>query len=177
MDGKRKGFLAALIIGLLAGPVLALGATRLLGAAPAAAAPATTAAISSSTTAAPAPPATPGPDLAAACTVEGAELVRREAAGTLSDLQQAALDALRPICAEEGLALAPAFVAKAEVSAAAPAAPAGGASDVASGGEYDDGDEDEYEYEYEYEDDEESEDEHEAGDEDGEDAGDRGSDG
>jgi hypothetical protein len=45
-------------------------------------------------------------DIHAACGAEGAELVAREASGEISELEQAALDALRPICAEAGLPLA-----------------------------------------------------------------------
>lgn len=44
-------------------------------------------------------------DLEAACGPDGQFLVAVEAAGTITDLEQAALDALRPICAEAGLAL------------------------------------------------------------------------
>ena len=51
------------------------------------------------------PPTATGADLEAACGPEGLELVEREAAGTITDLEQAALDSLRQICAEEGLEL------------------------------------------------------------------------
>jgi hypothetical protein len=108
MDGKRKGFLVALVIGLISGPALALGVTHIFGADPAVAAPATTAAAPSTTGALAATTTTVGPeaDLAAACGAEGAALVAAEDGGTLSDLQQAALDALRPICAAAGFNLA-----------------------------------------------------------------------
>ena len=103
MDGKRKGFLVALAIGLLSTPVLALGATQVFGADPTATVPVTSATPAVAPTA-----ATAGPeaDLAAACGAEGASLVTAEAAGTLTDVQQAALDALRPICAAAGFPLA-----------------------------------------------------------------------
>ena len=45
-------------------------------------------------------------DLALACGAEGDELVALEASGGNTPLEQAALDALRPICAEAGLPLA-----------------------------------------------------------------------
>ena len=52
------------------------------------------------------PPTATRADLEAACGPEGLELVERETAGTITDLEQAALDSLRQICAEEGLELA-----------------------------------------------------------------------
>lgn len=51
------------------------------------------------------PPTATRADLEAACGDEGFELVEREAEGTITDLEQAALDSLRQICAEEGLEL------------------------------------------------------------------------
>lgn len=52
------------------------------------------------------PPTATRADLETACGSEGLELVEREAAETITDLEQAALDALRQICAEEGLEIA-----------------------------------------------------------------------
>ena len=51
------------------------------------------------------PPTATRADLEAACGPEGLELVEREMDGTITDLEQAALDSLRQICAEEGLEL------------------------------------------------------------------------
>ncbi len=51
------------------------------------------------------PPTATRADLEAACGPEGLELVERETEGTITDLEQAALDALRQICAGEGLEL------------------------------------------------------------------------
>lgn len=45
-------------------------------------------------------------DLALACGADGTSLVAAEVDGTISDVQQAALDALRQICADAGMALA-----------------------------------------------------------------------
>ncbi len=142
MDGKRKGFLVALVIGLVSAPALALVASGLLGGQAVADEPVTTTAAA--TAPATIPPATtttaPPADLERACTVEGWALAAGEAAGRLSDLQQAALDALRPICEAEGLPLkaAPAAQAAAPTApvdaAAAPAAQYGDADQ----GEYDD---------------------------------------
>ena len=140
MDGKRKGFLVALVIGLVSAPALALVASGLLGGQAVADEPVTTTAAA--TAPATIPPATtttaPPADLETACTVEGWALAAGEAAGRLSDLQQAALDALRPICEAEGLPLKAAPAAQ----AAAPPAPAAAATAPAA--QYDDGDQGEY---------------------------------
>jgi hypothetical protein len=50
-------------------------------------------------------PAVTRADLEAACGEQGWELVEREAEGTINELEQAALDSLRQICAEEGFEL------------------------------------------------------------------------
>ncbi len=140
MDGKRKGFLVALVIGLVSAPALALVASGLLGGQAVADEPVTTTAAA--TAPATIPPATtttaPPADLEAACTVEGWALAAGEAAGRLSDLQQAALDALRPICEAESFPLKAAPAAQ----AAAPAAPVAAAAAPAA--QYDDGDQGEY---------------------------------
>jgi hypothetical protein len=51
------------------------------------------------------PAATTSNDLVTACGDAGPDMVAMEAEGTISAIQQAALDALRPICADHGLAL------------------------------------------------------------------------
>ena len=110
MDGKRKGFLVALVIGLVAAPALALVASGLLGGQAKAGEPVTTsAAVAARVTDVPAATARllRPTDLEMACTTEGVDLVAGEAAGMLSDLQQAALDSLRPICEAEGFPLEP----------------------------------------------------------------------
>ena len=57
-------------------------------------------------------PARPEPDLDLACGPEGLQLVTVESDGSITDIQQAALDALRDICASAGKPLpAPATVA------------------------------------------------------------------
>lgn len=68
----------------------------------------------------------PTADIEAACGPEGMILVDLEAAGAITDVQQAALDALRPLCEQQGLALpqAPipdAIVQTVSVPATAPA--------------------------------------------------------
>jgi len=149
MDGKRKGFLVALVIGLVAAPALALTASGLLGGeAEADESPTTTAAAGALVTTAPAAATTttPAADLETACTTEGASLVAREAAGMLSDLQQAALDALRPICEAEGFAMEAAPGAEIAPPVTSAASPTAGAAEFD-----DDGDEGENEDEGEYE--------------------------
>jgi len=162
MDGKRKGFLVALAIGLVSAPALALVASGLLGGQAKAGEPvATTAAVAVETSALNAVSTTTGGDIAAAdleaaCTTEGAGLVAREAAGVLSDLQQAALDALRPICESEGFSLEATPAAAIAAPLATTSAPA--VTTTTPIAQFDD-DGDEGEYEYEGEDEGEYEDE------------------
>lgn len=107
-----KTMLVGLIVGTLSIPALVLAATTLAGPSDDVAAESTT-----STTDAPVeettpttnPPTATAPDpavaLEAACGADGLSLVAAEADGSISALQQAALDALRPVCSEAGMAL------------------------------------------------------------------------
>ena len=147
MDGTRKGFLVALAISLVSMPALAVVAAGLLGGEAQAGdvPPATAAAV---VDAGRVPVSTAGeaaaaPDLEVACTVEGADLVAGEVAGRLNDLQQAALDALRPICESARLSLAAAPAAA--IAAAATVASPPPAPGVLPGGG---GDETEHEDDY-----------------------------
>lgn len=140
MDGKRKGFLVALVIGLVSAPALALVASGLLGGQAVADEPvSTTAAAVAPVTVPPATTTTTTPpaDLKRACTIEGADLVAGETAGRLSDLQQAALDALRPICESAGFSLQAASTA--QIAAPVTAAPAPATTTSAPAAQYDDG--------------------------------------
>ncbi len=141
MDGKRKGFLVALVIGLVAAPALALVASGMLGGQAVADEPVTTTAAALAPVTAPPPTTTttsPPADLETACTVEGWALVAGEAAGRLSDLQQAALDALRPICESEGFSLQAAPTV--EIAAPVMAIPAPATTTTAPAAQYDDDD-------------------------------------
>ena len=119
---KSSAFTISLILGLLLIPLSAVAAAALIssddGSGSAAVEPAVVVAEVQETTVTTtetadaetvfvteAPTAT-AVDLEAACGSDGLELVEREAAGTITDLEQAALDALRQICAAEGLELA-----------------------------------------------------------------------
>jgi len=119
---KLSAFTISLILGLLLIPLSAVAAAALIssddGSGSAAVEPAVVVAEVQETTVTTtetadaetvfvteAPTATAA-DLEAACGSDGLELVEREAAGTITDLEQAALDALRQICAAEGLELA-----------------------------------------------------------------------
>jgi len=110
MDKKRKTLIAALVLGALAGPAVALGASGFLSGgdlAEATATPAPVAASAVMTTEAVSVPETDAEaDLLEACTVDGHALTEAEAAGTITDVEQAAPDALRDICTEAGLDLA-----------------------------------------------------------------------
>lgn len=112
MSSQRTA-LIGLVVGVVSIPLIALGATAVLSSdAPTEAPP--VAAVSTTgmpgpttTTVAPDPVAevAPGPDIEAACGTDGETLAAAEVAGTISDVQQAALDALRPICEEAGMPL------------------------------------------------------------------------
>jgi tetratricopeptide (TPR) repeat protein len=90
-------YLVALVVGLLAIPSLAFAATALSDDTPGSAGSTTT-----TTT------AIAAEDLIRACGVEGRYLVELEVAGTIDEIQLAALTALRPICEQASLPLPPA---------------------------------------------------------------------
>lgn len=117
---STKQFSTSFLVGLLALPLAAAGATALvasqsptvdeLAAAsgpPPAFAPAAEVAVTEATVSGPAevPSAGSDEDLARACGPAGLDLVEREATNELTDLEQAALDALRAVCETEGLPL------------------------------------------------------------------------
>jgi ribonuclease E len=106
----------ALVAGVVAIPTLVLASTAMLGSESAdtapqpqtvvqSVAPADVPATTSTTQASVGATVSEPADIATACGPEGAQLVAAEAAGELNELQQAALDALRPICEEAGMPL------------------------------------------------------------------------
>ena len=111
-DSRRKA-LTGLFGGVLAIPALALASSALFASTD----PEAAAADGEASDAAPAEVvAQPAPssttvtatarDLRRACGRDGQDLVDAEADGTIGDVEQAALDALRPICIAEGRPLA-----------------------------------------------------------------------
>ncbi len=70
-------------------------------------------------------PPTVAADLGTACGEAGLAMVATETAGTISELQQAALDALRGICAEHGIPLPAPEPEPVVASAPQPSPPAG----------------------------------------------------
>ena len=121
-QSKSSAFTISLIVGLLLIPLSGAAAAALISsddepssastdvAAVAVAAPEPTVtttepAIEETVFVTEAPTATVA-DIEAACGPDGLELVEREAEGSITDLEQAALDALRQICADQGLDLA-----------------------------------------------------------------------
>jgi hypothetical protein len=101
-------------------------------------------------------------DLQAACGPEGLQLVSLEESGTITDVQQAALDALREVCADQGIPLPespPADVVVQTVvipaTATASAFPSTGSTAF-----HESEDEHEFEGEHEFEVEHETEDEH-----------------
>lgn len=118
---RSSTFTISLILGLLLIPLSAVAATALISnddgetgeddaavvvvEVPETTVP-TTEAVTAETVFVTEPPTATRADLEAACGPEGLELVERELDGAITDLEQAALDSLRQICAEEGLELA-----------------------------------------------------------------------
>lgn len=161
-----KTMVIGLIVGTLSVPALVFAATNAFDGAPdaAEAAPATTTTTTLATVVTQ-PEETsstlPEVDLEAACGEDGLSLVAAESDGSITDIQQAALDALRPICEEAGLPLpvppAPETVVVVEAVEAA------ATTTAASTSQYEDDEDEEHEDgEYEDEDDDHHEDdEHE----------------
>ncbi len=117
-----RGFVAVLLVSALAVPAAAAFFGSQPGGQGANAAPpeetsTTAAAVALESVPLAAPPVSMVDDLARACGVDGNALVAAEAAGTLTPVQQAALDALRPICESEGTPLAAPSQATAPVQA------------------------------------------------------------
>jgi glucose/arabinose dehydrogenase len=91
-------------------------------------------------------------DMALACGPDGATLVVAETDGTISEVQQAALDALRQICAEAGLPL-PDPAAPPPVVQTVEAGASSATTTRQRATHEDDDDDHEHEHEYEHEDD------------------------
>ena len=170
MDKKRKILVGALMLGLISGPAVALAAGSIFGGDgsldPVAAAPATAAPFAEPI-AQQAPAPDHAADLLAACGTEGRSLVAGEAAGELSDVEQAALEALRPICADAGVALPEAAADEEVVVIETVLVTTGGDGDQ-GGGSHDDDQYDDDEYDGDSEDEDDSEDEIDSEDEDDE---------
>ena len=119
----KKSIALSVLIGTLLVPLGAYAASALLqtreGAEPPTASEAPPAAESAVTE-----PVSIGADLETACGEAGLGLVAAETTGTIGELQQAALDALRGVCAEQGMPLpAPATTQPAVTTATLPAPP------------------------------------------------------
>jgi hypothetical protein len=113
MEARRAGLAIAVVVGLLTGPALAVGATRVFqrpGSSGAGESVSTSITAVTSTASvidpAVAVAGSGGPsDMELACGSEGQSLIAREANGTITGIEQAALDSLRPICKEAGMPL------------------------------------------------------------------------
>ena len=100
---SKKSVSLSVMLGTLLVPLSAYAASSLVetsGVAESVTAPETPVVVSAANTA----PST-GTDLETACGEAGLAMVAAETDGTISQLQQAALDALRGICAEQGMPL------------------------------------------------------------------------
>lgn len=93
------------MVGTLLVPLSALAAVVMLDTAPSGAATESTSATTLPSPPVPSTLPSPEADLRAACGADGMELVDLERVGAASDIQQAALDALRPICGAAGIPL------------------------------------------------------------------------
>jgi hypothetical protein len=115
----KKSLALSLATGALLVPLSAFGASSLLSASTEKPPPSSV--LSTTTTVAQAPTA----DLGVACGAEGMQVIAAEAGGSITEVQQAALDALRDICTAAGTPL-PGPVAQAvpTPTTPAPAAPA-----------------------------------------------------
>ncbi len=124
----KSGVSLSIVMGTLLVPLSAVAAIWLTGPGePADAATPTTTTAPVATSASSVD--TSAQDLAAACGQDGMQLVSLEAAGKITDVQQAALDALRDICDQQGTPLPPApetsqVVERVVVQGRAPTTPA-----------------------------------------------------
>jgi hypothetical protein len=116
----KKSVSLSVILGTLLVPLSAFAASNLVEST---AAPGTsiTAAASPVTETVVTEPGSPARDLETACGEAGLAMVAAEAAGSIGDLQQAALDALRGVCAEQGTPLPTPPTTQTVVSTAVPA--------------------------------------------------------
>ncbi len=117
---NQRAAAVALVLGILAVPAVVLASTALLDAGssptkelaptlaeqPVAAGAVEESAVAAAGAVAGSRETATAADLQLACGAEGASLVARETSGDISPLEQAALDALRPICRKAGLPLA-----------------------------------------------------------------------
>ncbi len=175
-----KTMLLGLVVGTLSIPALVLAATSLVGPDDAGVAEATTTTSSTTVATVESTPTTgsttttvdPAEALAQACGEDGLDLVAAETDGSITDIEQAALDALRPLCDEAGLSLplptAPEpIVVVQTVEASAPIA---SASSPGAGQFDDDHDEDDHEdHDEEHDDEDDEEDDHDEDESDDED--------
>ncbi len=119
----KKSVSLSVVLGTLLVPLSAYAASSLVetsGVSESVTAPETSPVVEPAVTAA--PPS--GADLETACGEAGLAMVAAETAGTLSQLQQAALDALRGICAEQGTPLPAPSAPQAAAIPATPPTPA-----------------------------------------------------
>ena len=152
----RKGLSVSVALGTLLIPLTAFAASALVGDGMAAE-PVTT--VGSAVFATQADPGSDGQaataaDLVAACGQAGLDLVDGEANGSITELQQSALDALREICAQQGMPLpgkpVPEPIVQTVVSASsAPPVTQGSFEDESEHEEHEDDDDEHEEYEEE----------------------------
>lgn len=155
----KKGLSLSIIVGTLLVPLTALAAIWLTDpdqGTEDTSAPSTAASVATATTQ-PTTAATNAiaADLSTACGPEGMQLVSVEESESITDVQQAALDALREVCEQQGIPLPPKPAAKPMVqTVVVPATTAASPSPGSAPTTLDDDDHDDDDEEYEYDDDE-----------------------
>jgi len=123
---SKKGASLSVMLGTLLVPLSAFAASTLVDSSgPDESATSTESSLPASATAVTIDPT--AADLETACGEAGLAMVAAETAGAISDLQQAALDALRGICAEQGMPLQASQAPQPDVTAPTqPSAPSSG---------------------------------------------------
>ncbi|HEU4321409.1 MAG TPA: hypothetical protein VFS66_15170 [Acidimicrobiia bacterium] len=154
-SATNRSISVSLIIGTLLVPISALAAVWLSSARADGETPQTTASapldasapVEVVSTGPPSVVTTPAAaDLEAACGPEGMKLVALESTGAITEVQQGALDALRPLCGQQGLALPAAPTPEPIVQTVlAPAVTAAATVTTIDDDRYEDHDDDEYE--------------------------------
>lgn len=166
----KKGLSLSVIVGTLLVPLTALAAIWLTGpdggAEPATDTTTPISATTVTTQTAGTAPVDITAEIEAACGPEGKQLVSLEESGAITDIQQAALDALRGVCEQQGMPLPPKPAVDPVVETVlVPAEASAGSVPDSTTTTFHDEDEYEDEYEDEHDDDDDHEEDHEDEDE------------
>lgn len=168
----KNGLSLSIVVGILLVPLSAVAAIWLTNPGqPAETSPLTSAVVTNPSTTHPTNATTVDitDDLNAACGVDGMQLISLEESQAITDVQQAALDALREVCEQQGIPLPPKPVPDPILqTVVVPAAAAVNSASTSAPSTFwsEDHDDDEYEHQGEYEHEEDHEYEYEDEDDD-----------